>query len=43
MYAIAAMYAAAGISYAIQGKPMWFAICFCWGVGNALLAILSTK
>lgn len=43
MYAIAVMYAAAGIAFLIDGKPMWFVISYCWGIGNALLGLLSTK
>ena len=42
MYAIAVMYAFAGVSFYIEGKYLWFVIAFSWGIGNALLGLIST-
>ena len=42
MYAIAAMYGCAAISFYAEGKYLWFVISVCWGIGNALLALMST-
>lgn len=43
MLAIAAMYLAACVSFYIEGKYVWAVISICWGIGNALLALLSAK
>lgn len=43
MFAIAAMYGGAAIAFYIEGKYIWFVVAFCWGIGNALLGLLSTK
>ena len=43
MFAIAAMYLAAFLSFYIEGKYLWAVICICWGIGNALLGLMSLK
>lgn len=43
MYSIAVMYAGAAISFYVEGKYLWFVVAVCWGIGNALLAMMSTK
>jgi hypothetical protein len=43
MLAIAVMYAGAGVSFFIEGKYLWFVLAFCWGIGNAILALISLK
>lgn len=42
MYAIAIMYGAAAVSFYIEGKYLWFVVAVCWGIGNALLGLMST-
>lgn len=41
MLLIALMYAAAMVSFAIDGKWAWSVVSLCWGLGNALLAFIS--
>jgi hypothetical protein len=43
MFAIALMYAGAGVSFFIDGKYLWFVLAFCWGIGNAILALISLR
>lgn len=43
MLAIAIMYVGGFVSFYLEGKYLWAVISLCWGIGNALLAILSTK
>jgi hypothetical protein len=41
MFAIAVMYGCAAISFYIEGKYLWFVVAVCWGIGNALLGLMS--
>jgi hypothetical protein len=41
MFFIAACYAGAAVSFAIEGKFMWAGLALCWGIGNALTGMLS--
>lgn len=41
MFAIAVMYGAAAVSFYIEGKLLWAGTAWCWGVGNALLGMMS--
>lgn len=41
MFFIAACYAGAAISFAIESKFMWAGLALCWGIGNALTGLLS--
>ena len=42
MYAIALMYAAAAIAFFFEDKLLWAGISWSWGIGNALLGLMST-
>jgi hypothetical protein len=42
MFAIALMYGAAAICFYVEGKLLWAGIAWCWGIGNALLGLMST-
>jgi hypothetical protein len=39
--AIAALYFASGVTFAIEKEFCWAGICVCWGVGNLLLILVS--
>ena len=41
MFAIALMYAGSALSFAVDGKYSWAALCLCWGAGNAILGAIS--
>lgn len=43
MYAIAAMYLVAGISFASQGKIEWMVLAFSWATGNFILGFISAQ
>lgn len=43
MFAIAVMYVGAFASFYIEGKYLWAVVSLCWGVGNALLGLMSIK
>jgi len=43
MFAIAAMYAASAACFWWEGKYIWMVVAVCWGIGNALIALLSLK
>jgi hypothetical protein len=42
MYAIAILYACAAVAFYVEGKYLWFVVAFNWGIGNALLGLMST-
>lgn len=41
MLLIAGLYLAASVSFAFEGKIEWCLVALCWGVGNAILGIVS--
>ena len=41
MLFIAAVYMMAAGSFAYEGKYAWAVIATCWGIGNALLGMMS--
>ena len=41
MFAIAILYGAAAFSFTLEDKWMWAGVALCWGIGNALLAVMS--
>lgn len=43
MFLIAFMYLGAFVSFYIEGKYIWAVVSLCWGIGNALLGLLSAK
>lgn len=43
MFAIAAMYGAAAVSFYFEGKLPMFMVCLSWGIGNAMLGLESLK
>ena len=43
MLVIAACYLFAAGSFAYEGKLYWMGVSLCWGLGNLLLAIASTR
>lgn len=43
MFAIAFMYLGAFVSFYIEGKLLWAVVAICWGIGNALLGLMSLK
>jgi hypothetical protein len=43
MFVIAALYVAAFVSFYIEGKYLWAVVSVCWGIGNALLGLMSLK
>jgi hypothetical protein len=42
MFAIALMYGAAAVSFYLEGKYLWLCVSVAWGIGNALLGLMST-
>lgn len=42
MVAIAILYCGAAVSFYMEGKYLWFVIAVCWGIGNALLGLMSS-
>lgn len=43
MFFIAACYITAAGTFAYEQKYMWMGVCIAWGVGNALIGILSAR
>lgn len=43
MYAVAAMYLAAMVSFAHDGKVLWAALCLSWAIGNFLIGFISAS
>lgn len=41
MLLIAVMYAGAAVSFGIEGKWGWCVVSMCWGLGNAILGLMS--
>ena len=41
MLAIACMYVGAAVSFGIEGKYAWAVVACSWGVGNAILGVIS--
>lgn len=41
MLVIAALYIGAATAFGVEGKWAWCAVALCWGIGNAILGVIS--